>query len=104
MAKVASNWNFGPGLTSQLGPFKINKSDLPQVRKTPWKGGGVAGGGQQHAGHGNWIQVMNPQHIKSVPYPLAPSEYSKLVGPALPSTYYGQGTGIKQSRGKIIFS
>lgn len=50
----------GPGLTSQLGPFKTNKRDYPKVRKFPWKGGGVAAGGQAHAGHGNYEEWTNP--------------------------------------------
>jgi hypothetical protein len=33
-----SNWSLGPGLTSQIGPFKTHKDDLPKVRKFPWKG------------------------------------------------------------------
>lgn len=28
----------GPGLTSQIGPFKTNRHDYPKVRKFPWKG------------------------------------------------------------------
>ena len=54
------SFSFGPGLTSQLGPFKFNRRDREPVQKSPWKGGGVAGGGQRHAGHGNWFSSMNP--------------------------------------------
>ena len=78
----------GPGLTTQFGPFKTHKSDIPKFRKTPWKGGGVAGGGTLHAGNGNWQSTMTPKVIRAVPYPLKPSQYAGLVGPAMPSTYY----------------
>lgn len=81
-------WEQGAGLTVQKGPFKLKQSDKPTLRKIPWKGGGVAGGGTLHAGHGNWFNQMNPQVIRAAPYPLAPSQYALLVGPAEPSTIF----------------
>lgn len=68
------SFSLGPGLTAQLGPFKTSKKDYPKVSKQFWKGGGVPAGGQQHAGHGNWMQVMNPQA-----YPM------KFPAPPLPT-------------------
>lgn len=52
--------SLGPGLVYQRGPWKDDGSITP-IQKTPWIGGGVAGGGQQHAGNGNWFSSMNPQ-------------------------------------------
>ncbi len=76
-----SLYAFGPGLTTQLGPFKTNRGDYPRARKNPWKGGGVSGGGQLHAGNGNWYTAMTPQVIKATPYILAPSEYASIIVP-----------------------
>lgn len=47
-----------PGLVQQLGPGKQNFRN--NIQTTPWQGGGVAGGGQARAGHGNWFQSMFP--------------------------------------------
>lgn len=83
MSKTSSNWSIGPGLTSQLGPFKVHKRDFEQVQLLPWKGGGVAGGGQAHAGHGDWSQTMNPgmhgnKFGNSLP---SASKYTNIVTP-----------------------
>lgn len=74
--------SLGPGLTSQIGPFKTRRNDLPKVQKTAWKGGGVPGGGQAHAGHSNWYTAMNPQVFPMVfPYKSLPkpSKYTSIV-------------------------
>lgn len=77
-----SLYQLGPGLTSQLGPFKTNKGDYPRVRKNPWKGGGVSGGGQLHAGNGNWYTAMTPTPIPARPYTLKPTERKSIVIPS----------------------
>ncbi len=93
----------GPGLTQQSGPFKFSRSDQPKLNKVPWKGGGVAGGGTLHAGHGNWFSQMTPKVIRAVPYPLKPSQYASLVGPPHPSTYFTkQNIGRAFSTGNIV--
>jgi len=92
----------GPGLTTQYGPFKTHKSETPKFRKTPWKGGGVSGGGTLHAGHANWFNLMNPTVIRAVPYPLKPSQYATLVGPPQPSTYFRKSNmGRQKSEGLV---
>lgn len=85
-------WTQGPGLTIQRGPFKTRQTDYPKLNKVPWKGGGVAGGGSLHSGHGNWFSQMTPMAIKAAPYTLKPSQYALLVGPAEPSTVYKKGS------------
>lgn len=74
MSKVYANYSLGPGLTFQKGPFKHNKNEQAPVQRIPWKGGGVAAGGQGHAGHGNYQQWMNP-----ATFPMA------MVQPSLPT-------------------
>ena len=92
----------GPGLTTQYGPFKTYKSETPKFRKTPWKGGGISGGGTLHAGNANWFNLMNPKVIRAVPYPLKPSQYATLVGPAQPSTYFRKSNmGRQKSEGLV---
>ncbi len=70
----------GPGLTFQKGPWKYKKNLQAPVQRIPWKGGGVAGGGQRHAGHGNWMQVMDPQsYPMNFPQPTStPSKYASV--------------------------
>lgn len=46
------------GLVVQTGPWKNSKTSI-SIDKV-WSGGGVPTGGRQHAGHGNWRQVMTP--------------------------------------------
>ncbi len=81
MSKIFSSWSLGPGLTSQIGPFKTNKRDYPKLQKTPWKGGGVAGGGQGHAGNGNYYSCMTPAAFPmQFPQPVNyPSKYASIV-------------------------
>lgn len=74
MSKVYANYSLGPGLTFQKGPFKYKKNEQAPVQRVPWKGGGVAAGGQGHAGHGNYSQWMNP-----ATFPMA------MVQPSLPT-------------------
>ncbi len=71
----------GPGLTFQKGPFKYKKNQKAPVQTYPWKGGGVAAGGQEHAGNGNWMNVMNPQATPmTFPQPTSkPSIYASIV-------------------------
>lgn len=70
----------GPGLTIQHGPFKHHSRDVPQFRKTPWKGGGVAGGGTLHAGNGNWFTQMTPTPKISRKLGIPkPSKYSSII-------------------------
>ncbi len=74
------SWSLGPGLTSQLGPFKVNKRDFPNIQTRPWKGGGVPAGGQKHAGHGTWMTTMNPISTPVIfPQPSMTSNYSKYA-------------------------
>lgn len=61
MSKVYANYSLGPGLTFQKGPWKYKANESAPVQRIPWKGGGVSGGGQGHAGNGNWFSQMNPQ-------------------------------------------
>lgn len=81
MSKIFSSWSLGPGLTSQIGPFKTNKRDYPKLQKVPWKGGGVAGGGQGHAGNGNYYSAITPQAFPmQFPQPTGnPSRYASIV-------------------------
>ena len=74
MSKVYANYSLGAGLTFQKGPFKYKKNEQAPVQRVPWKGGGVAAGGQGHAGHGNYEQWMNP-----TTYPQA------MIQPSLPT-------------------
>lgn len=78
---MASLYSFGPGLTSQLGPFKTNRNDYPKKSKLG-RGGGVPAGGSLHAGHGNWKQTMNPKTLKASPFALEPSQYASIVVPS----------------------
>lgn len=92
-------WDQSQGLVTQRGPFKVKSVDTP-TKHGIWKGGGVAGGGTLHAGNGNWFSSMTPQAIKAIPYPLKPSQYASLVGPAQPSTSYKR-SGMGRSFGKV---
>lgn len=80
---MASHYFLGGGLVSQLGPFKTNRNDYPKVQRRPWVGGGVAGGGQAHAGHGDWFVGMNPSVFPmQFPMPstvLTSSPYQSVV-------------------------
>lgn len=79
-------WQQGAGLTVQRGPFKVKPTDRPVSFQG--RGGGVGTGGTAHAGHGDWNITMTPKVLRALPYPLAPSQYALLVGPAQPSTKY----------------
>lgn len=88
-------FEIGPGLTSQLGPFRTGRRDHPKVRKVPWKGGGVPGGGQAHAGHANWVSTITPMALKPAPMVLKPSEWASLVGPHNPT--------LRKYKGKLRY-
>lgn len=85
MKRSSSNFSLGPGLTVQLGPFKTNKNDFPKVQKRPWQGGGVAGGGQGHAGHGNWYTSMNPV-VFPMQFPMPPTVLKHTIYPSVVTT------------------
>jgi len=95
MSKVYANYSLGAGLTFQQGPFKYKKNEQAPVQRVPWKGGGVASGGQGHAGHGNYQQWMNPASfpMEMVQPPLpTPSRFASIVSTQdifEPSTHKG---------------
>lgn len=84
------SFSFGPGLVQQRGPGPgFTKQPF---QKDPWRGGGVAGGGQTHQGHGNWFSSMNPPpKIKMAPTAILPNTKiittSDIYTPS--STYVG---------------
>lgn len=77
------------GLTVQKGPWKSTPYTRRQEQTSDkvWRGGGVAGGGTTHAGHGNWYSLMNPQSMSvetghvDVPRP-SPYAYPSVIVPA----------------------
>lgn len=70
------SFSFGPGLVQQRGPGPgFTKQPF---QKDPWRGGGVAGGGQAHQGHGNWFSSINPPKVKMAPVAILPTS-SKIV-------------------------
>ena len=74
MINVRSNFEIGAGLTFQKGPFKYKRNEKTPLQTIPWKGGGVPAGGQLHAGHGNYLQVINPSSFpQKFPQPPLPS-------------------------------
>ena len=44
------------GLVVQNGPYSVSK--YRNQKDHYWQGGGIPAGGRQHAGHANWLQVM----------------------------------------------
>ena len=87
MAAVYKNFQLGAGLTFQQGPFKFKRNERAPVQTVTWKGGGVPGGGQAHAGNGNFNQTMNPSSllVPNIAPGVAqdnPSSYSRIFNGA----------------------
>lgn len=57
------------GLVHPIGPYKQTSRDKKYLgmKDTPMLGGGVAAGTTHFAGHGNWLQVMNPVQARIEP-------------------------------------
>ena len=67
------------GLVEQKGPWKTTSSDIARSKRGGITiGGGIPGGGTEHAGHAGWFQSTDPKDNFSVlpPYP-GPSRYAQ---------------------------
>lgn len=86
------------GLVEQKGPWKTTKLDVMRSKRTGGItiGGGIPGGGTDHAGHGGWFQSTDPKNNYSViPPPPKPSRYAQ------PSIRTRQGYAGKPVAGRI---
>jgi hypothetical protein len=51
------------GLLTQSGPWKHSEYKKPDEKI--WVGGGIGAGGTSHAGHANWLEVMDPAQLSN---------------------------------------
>jgi len=75
-----------PGIVNNFGPTKRNFHF--DYQKEPWQGGGVAGGGQEHIGHGDWFMSMNPVTRMGYSSILLPQREIPGENIDLPNWYY----------------